>query len=98
MLVKGVENIDHKKKREESGEELKRKCTGSKKCDCPFQLVGLKVLNGEWKLKITCGFHNHAPSTQLEGHSYARWLIEKEKKILNTMSNNLVKPRNILML
>ena len=81
LLVKGVENIDHKKK-----EELKRKCTGSKKCDCPFQLVGLKVLNGEWKLKITCGFHNHAPSTQLEGHSYAGWLTEKEKEILNTMS------------
>ena len=35
--------------------------------------------------------------TQLEGHSYAGRLIEEKKEILNTMSNNLMKPINILM-
>ncbi|XP_052193831.1 uncharacterized protein LOC127802167 [Diospyros lotus] len=83
------------KRKEEIIGELKRKCTGSKKCDCPFELLGMKF--EQWELKVVCGLHNHALAVQLEGHSYAGRLIEKEKVILKTMSENLVKPRNILM-
>ncbi|XP_052172209.1 protein FAR1-RELATED SEQUENCE 5-like [Diospyros lotus] len=83
------------KKKEEIIGELKRKCTGSKKCDCPFELLGMKF--EQWELKVVCGMHNHALAVQLEGHSYAGRLTEKEKVILKTMSENLVKPKNILM-
>ncbi|XP_052171683.1 PKS-NRPS hybrid synthetase cheA-like [Diospyros lotus] len=51
----------------------------------------------QWELKVICGVHNHPLAVQLEGHSYAGRLTEKEKGILKTMSENLVKPRNILM-
>ena len=83
------------KKKEEIIGDLKRKGTGSKKCDCPFELLGIKF--EQWKLKVICGLHNHPLSIQLGGHSYAGRLTEKEKEILKTMSENLVKPRNILM-
>ncbi|XP_052175667.1 protein FAR1-RELATED SEQUENCE 5-like [Diospyros lotus] len=83
------------KKKEEIIGELKRKSTGSKKCDCPFELLGMKF--EQWELKVICGVHNHPLAVQLEGHSYAGRLTEKEKGILKTMSENLVKPKNILM-
>ncbi|XP_052209388.1 PKS-NRPS hybrid synthetase cheA-like [Diospyros lotus] len=85
------------KKGEEAIGELKRKSTGSKKCGCPFELLGVKSSNEHWKLKVVCGLHNHAAATQLEGHSYAGRLTEKEKEILKIMSKNHVKPKNILM-
>ena len=71
--------------------------TGTKKCDCPFELLGVQFSNEHWMLKVVCGSHNHLPAAQLESHSYPDRLTEKEKEITITMSNNLVKPRNILM-
>ncbi|GJY70168.1 hypothetical protein Tco_0473150 [Tanacetum coccineum] len=49
------------------------KNTGSKKCGCPFELVGkyLPSYNG-WMLVVICETHNHEPALYLEGHSYAR--------------------------
>ncbi|GKC80387.1 FAR-RED impaired response 1-like protein [Tanacetum coccineum] len=49
------------------------KNTGSKKCGCPFELVGkyLSSYNG-WMLVVICEAHNHEPALYLEGHSYAR--------------------------
>ncbi|XP_052193889.1 uncharacterized protein LOC127802218 [Diospyros lotus] len=85
------------KKGDETIGETNRRTTGSKKCGYPFELLGVKLSNEHWMLKVVCGLHNHLPAAQLEGHSYAGRLTEKEKQILITMSNNLVKSRNILM-
>ena len=57
----------------------------------------MKFLYEQWNLKVVCRLHNHTLAAQLEGHLYARRLIEKKKELLKTMSKNLVKFRNILM-
>ena len=71
--------------------------TGSKKSDCPFELLGVKFSNEHGMLKVVYGLHNHLPIAQIKGHSYTGQFIKKEKEIMIAMSNNLVKSRNILM-
>ena len=79
-------------------EVLNRKGTGTKKCDCPFKIIGVKLTsNDDWSVNVVCGFHNHQAAKQLEGHSYAGRLSDGEKTILSDMTKNLVKPRNILL-
>ena len=79
-------------------EDLNRKGTGTKKCDCPFKIIGVKLTSSDdWSVKVVCGFHNHRAAKQLEGHSYAGRLSDGEKTILSDMTKNLVKPRNILL-
>ncbi|KAG5525531.1 hypothetical protein RHGRI_031989 [Rhododendron griersonianum] len=57
--------------------------TGTKKCECPFELKAVKGNDG-WTVSVHNGTHNHPPAVYLEGHSYpggcrqsrlARWLI-----------------------
>ena len=78
--------------------QLARKVTGTKKCECPFRLRGRPLKNGEgWKLKVLCGFHNHEKAETLVGHPYAGRLSVEEKLLLDDMTKNLVKPRSILL-
>ncbi|CAL5443292.1 unnamed protein product [Camellia sinensis] len=46
---------------ERHGESAKKKNgqTISKKCNCPFQIVGSKKKNGIWSLRKIDGSHNH---------------------------------------
>ncbi|CAL5443290.1 unnamed protein product [Camellia sinensis] len=46
---------------ERPGESAKKKNgqTSSKKCNCPFQIVGSKKKNGIWSLRKIDGSHNH---------------------------------------
>ena len=61
-------------------EDLNRKGTGTKKCDCPFKIIGVKLTSSDdWSVKVVCGFHNHRAAKQLEGHSYAGRLSDGEK-------------------
>ena len=46
--------------------------TGTKKMNCPFELVGkYSSLNGCWTLIVRCENHNHEPAEDMEGHPYA---------------------------
>ncbi|KAG5564780.1 hypothetical protein RHGRI_000851 [Rhododendron griersonianum] len=56
------------------GEEVvvkkRERSTGTKKCECPFELKAVKGDDG-WTLSVHNGTHNHPPVAYLEGHSYA---------------------------
>ncbi|XP_038714991.1 uncharacterized protein LOC120008680 [Tripterygium wilfordii] len=87
--------------RERSGEycpsKPSSKLTGTKKCNCPFRLKGMKLkIDDDWILRVTCGVHNHPATTYMEGHSYAGRLSQDETSMLIDMSRSLVKPREIL--
>ncbi|XP_057441555.1 indole-3-acetaldehyde oxidase-like isoform X2 [Lotus japonicus] len=75
---------------------LTRKNTRSKKCQCPFRLRGRPVKGGGWKVRVTCGFHNHERAETLEGHTYVGRLTPNEKSLVEDMTNSMVKPKDIL--
>lgn len=78
-------------------EEFTRKVTGTRKCECPFRLRGKPLKNGEgWKVNMVCGFHNHGLAETLVGHPYGGRLNKEEKSLLGDMTNNAVKPKDIL--
>ncbi|XP_038680255.1 protein FAR1-RELATED SEQUENCE 4-like [Tripterygium wilfordii] len=73
------------------------KLTGSKKCNCPFQLKGIKLeTDDDWMIRVLSGIHNHSIAVYMEGHSFAGRLSTEENNIMIDMSTNLVKARNIL--
>ncbi|CAH9089994.1 unnamed protein product, partial [Cuscuta epithymum] len=79
-------------------EARRRKGTGTKKNGCPFKLQGVKLeTNDDWEVKIQCGYHNHPPAENLEGHAFTGRLSKEENTILLDMTKNMVKPRNILV-
>lgn len=80
-------------------EEVKMpRITGSKKCECPFELRCVKGSEG-WTVTVVNGTHNHDPAKQLEGHAYAGRLSQEETELLVDMSaSSLSKPREILSL
>ncbi|XP_012833254.1 PREDICTED: uncharacterized protein LOC105954126 [Erythranthe guttata] len=74
--------------------------TGSKKCECPFELKGQKMgMDDEevgWVLTVECGSHNHSDFENFQGHSYAGRLTSEEMALVEDASNALVKPKAIL--
>ncbi|KAG5540574.1 hypothetical protein RHGRI_020704 [Rhododendron griersonianum] len=69
--------------------------TGTKKCECPFELKAVKGNNG-WTVSVHNGTHNHPPAVYLEGHSYAGRLSAEQTSMVVDLSIALVKPREIL--
>ncbi|XP_038701824.1 uncharacterized protein LOC119998546 [Tripterygium wilfordii] len=58
---------------------------------------GKKKKTGDcWDLKVVNGMHNHPFVEYFEGHSYARRLTHEQNELLVDMSNNLVRPKEIL--
>ncbi|KAJ1439897.1 MULE transposase domain [Sesbania bispinosa] len=55
------------------------------------------VTGDGWRLNVVCGYHNHDVAENFEGHAYARRLTTDELSLLNDMTKNMVKPRNILL-
>ncbi|XP_038681042.1 uncharacterized protein LOC119981976 [Tripterygium wilfordii] len=73
------------------------KSTGTKKLDCPFKLKGVKLRGADdWMVKVSCGMHNHATASYMEGHPYVGRLSDFEFEIMVDMSSDRVKPRDIL--
>ncbi|XP_058211625.1 uncharacterized protein LOC131323801 [Rhododendron vialii] len=86
----------------ENGKEAKAKkiarVTGTKKCECPFQLRCVKGLEG-WTVTVYNGNHNHPPAKQLEGHTYpARLSLEQSNMLVDMCVSSLSTPREILSL
>ncbi|KAG5554361.1 hypothetical protein RHGRI_012026 [Rhododendron griersonianum] len=71
--------------------------TGTKKCECPFELKAVKGNDG-WTVSVHKGTHNHPPAVYLEGHSYAGRLSAEQTSTVVNLSIALVKPREILTL
>ncbi|KAG5561089.1 hypothetical protein RHGRI_004191 [Rhododendron griersonianum] len=72
----------------ENGKEGKAKkiarVTGTKKCECPFELRCIKGLEG-WTVTVVNGNHNHPPEKQLEGHAYPARLSSEQSTMLVDM-------------
>ncbi|KAG5559890.1 hypothetical protein RHGRI_003249 [Rhododendron griersonianum] len=86
----------------ENGKEGKVKkigrVTGTKKCECPFELRCIKGLEG-WTVSVVNGNHNHPPAKQLEGHAYpARLSSEQSTMLVDMCVSSLSSPREILSL
>ncbi|KAH6787647.1 hypothetical protein C2S52_007199, partial [Perilla frutescens var. hirtella] len=81
-----------------STDTMSRKRTGTKKIGCPFMLQGVKLeKDDDWLVKVICEIHNHPPIEHFEGHSFVGRLNKDEETILSDMTNNMIRPRNILM-
>ena len=70
--------------------------TGSKKCNCPFQLIG-RYHSGHdgYILEVQNQTHNHKPFQHIEGHAYARRLGPAELKLVDTLYFQNVTPVDI---
>ncbi|XP_028067424.1 uncharacterized protein LOC114270176 [Camellia sinensis] len=96
LLVSGVGSRLRKKLKDGPKDLLRQ--TGTKKCECPFDLRAFKLkTNDEWTLNVVCGLHNHPAAEHLQGHSYAGRLSANEKSLLVDMSKSLVRPKEILI-
>ncbi|KAG5524643.1 hypothetical protein RHGRI_031350 [Rhododendron griersonianum] len=62
-----VKKVDGKK----AVVKKKVRSTGTKKCECPFELKAVKGNNG-WTVFVHNGTHNHPPAVYLEGHVVVR--------------------------
>ncbi|XP_028086371.1 uncharacterized protein LOC114287276 [Camellia sinensis] len=78
-----------RKKLKDGSKDLLKQ-TGTKKCECPFDLKAYKLkTNDEWILNVVCRLHNHPAAEHLQGHSSAGRLSANEKSLLVDMSKSL---------
>ena len=52
----------------------RRRCTGTKKCECPFRLKAWEEGEGLWRVAVLNGYHNHNPGVYHHGHALASTL------------------------
>ena len=71
---------------------------GSKKINCPFEVVGVyNKLRGVWTVQVVGDRHNHKPYKFSEGHPFVRRLTPDEYRKVEEMHELNMKPRDILM-
>ncbi|KAI3874204.1 hypothetical protein MKX03_014236, partial [Papaver bracteatum] len=75
---------------------LKRKRSSTSKIKCPFKLICSCDYDGRWNIKIKCGFHNHALTDSLVGHSAPAALTEKHLELLKRLTGSLIPPKKVL--
>ncbi|GLU08070.1 hypothetical protein SLE2022_249990 [Rubroshorea leprosula] len=80
---------------ESSSECSRRRKTGSRLTNCPFEVVGKKD-DGLWVLSVKNGTHNHEPLKDITEHPSARRFNEKEVLLIKEMTEAGLKPRQIL--
>ncbi|XP_047333306.1 uncharacterized protein LOC124936824 [Impatiens glandulifera] len=78
------------------GQSFKRN-TGTKKCECPFELRGVPIPpeGVMWHLRVVCGFHNHQLAESMYGHEYTSRLKPMELQFVLDMANSTT-PREVL--
>ncbi|KAJ9549306.1 hypothetical protein OSB04_021849 [Centaurea solstitialis] len=74
----------------------RKKSTGSRLINCPFQIVGQKRSDGAWYFKVKDLTHNHEPSTDMSGHPSFRQLPSENINSVKEMSKAGIPPRQIL--
>ncbi|XAR53005.1 Methylmalonate-semialdehyde dehydrogenase (acylating) [Bertholletia excelsa] len=80
---------------ETSGENPRKRKTGSRLTNCPFECVGKKD-DGLWVLTVKNGSHNHEPLKDISEHPSARRFTETEVMLIKEMTEAGLKPRQIL--
>ncbi|OMO85283.1 Methylmalonate-semialdehyde dehydrogenase [Corchorus capsularis] len=80
---------------ESAAECIRRRKTGSRLTNCPFEVVGKKD-DGLWVLTVKNGTHNHEPLKDIGEHPSARRFSEKEVLLIKEMTEAGLKPRQIL--
>ncbi|EPS64388.1 hypothetical protein M569_10393, partial [Genlisea aurea] len=91
----GVYRDRRKHADESSGENVRKRKSGSRLTNCPFELVGKKE-DGLWFLTVRNGSHNHEPMRDISEHPSARRFSEKEVILIKEMTDAGLKPRQIL--
>lgn len=91
----GVHRDRRKPVDESSGEHARKRKTGSRRTNCPFECVGKKD-DGLWVLSVKNGLHNHEPLKDLSEHPSARRFTETEVMMIKEMTEAGLKPRQIL--
>ncbi|KAG6762526.1 hypothetical protein POTOM_033034 [Populus tomentosa] len=91
----GVYRNRKKADEETSAERKRRKRSGSRLTNCPFEAVGKKD-DGLWVLTIKNGTHNHEPLKDITEHPSARRFSESEIVLIKEMTEAGLKPRQIL--
>ncbi|XP_022019017.2 uncharacterized protein LOC110919048 [Helianthus annuus] len=74
--------------------------TGSKKCACPFMVIGcLDRGSMSWRIdylkKKINEAHNHGPAEHLEGYAYARRLTPNEFRLVQELTDQDIQPHTI---
>lgn len=80
---------------ESSAEHVRKRKTGSRLTNCPFEVVGKKE-DGLWVLAIKNGEHNHDPIRDISEHPSSRRFTEREVLLIKDMTEAGLKPRQIL--
>ncbi|KAJ9705582.1 hypothetical protein PVL29_003582 [Vitis rotundifolia] len=80
---------------ESSAEHVRKRKTGSRLTNCPFEVVGKKE-DGLWVLNIKNGEHNHDPIRDISEHPSSRRFTEREVLLIKDMTEAGLKPRQIL--
>lgn len=91
----GVYRNRRKQIEETSAEHKRKRKTGSRLTNCPFELLGKKD-DGVWILSIKNGSHNHEPIKDLSEHPCSRRFTESEVLRIKEMTEAGLKPRQIL--
>lgn len=83
----------------EEEKKKKKKNTGTRKCDCPFEVKFIKKQGTEdcWMLDfVKCGVHNHTLSPYIEGHAQHSKLKPEELSMFANLNKGGVKPKTAL--
>lgn len=91
----GVYRSRRKLANESGGEHSRKRKSGSRLTNCPFEAVG-KHDDRLWKLTVKNGTHNHEPLKDISEHPSARRFSEQEVLLIKEMTEAGLKPRQIL--
>ncbi|CAA0806727.1 Methylmalonate-semialdehyde dehydrogenase [Striga hermonthica] len=91
----GVYRDRRKPADEAQAEPTRKRKSGSRLTNCPFELVGKKE-DGLWVLSVKNSSHNHEPMKDMSEHPSARRFNEKEIILIKEMTEAGLKPRQIL--
>ncbi|CAM8977225.1 unnamed protein product [Rhodiola kirilowii] len=80
---------------ESSAEQARKRKSGSRLTNCPFELVGKKE-DDVWVLTVKNGLHNHEPIRDISEHPAARRFSENEVILIKEMTDAGLKPRQII--
>ena len=64
----------------------KRVNTGTRLCECPFELYSGRQKDNKWHLRVMNANHNHEPSKDMSCHSIARRLSESQKETVRQIT------------
>ncbi|KAF8411341.1 hypothetical protein HHK36_003888 [Tetracentron sinense] len=90
----GIYRYRHKSD-ENTGENNRKRKTGSRCINCPFEAIGKKE-DDSWVLTIKSGEHNHEALRDISDHPSSRRFSEEEVLKIQEMTAVGIKPRQIL--